>query len=77
MVYPAMIWLETNGQQTFVLAGMEGIRDGLFGQGEKTKGALVEMMEAMTQQAANRIQREKEHISECGAHDGDCGCGHN
>lgn len=74
MAYPALIWLETNGQRVFVLAGIKGIQDGLFGQGEKTKGALTAILENMTRQGSNRMNKEKEKDSDHGCHDGGCGC---
>ena len=62
MVYPAMIWIEFHGQKAFILAGLKGVQDGLFGQGEKTKGALVATMEAAA----------KEHKG----HSPNCDCAH-
>ena len=63
MVYPTLMWLEFSGEQVYVAGGMDALQKGLFGQGEKTKGALTKVIQDAV---------ATKHICDC--NDAGCGC---
>lgn len=60
MVYPALMWLEFNGQTAFLAGGFKGLQEGLFGHSDKVAEGLKQMF----------TKAAEEHKC-CG---GDCGC---